>query len=278
MHTSAQALPPYRALLVVDIRDFSGREGRHHEALTASVPEVLESAFNRCGLRELWTKHRFGQTTGDGYAAGFTSDLLPFLLNPFLPALQEELADRNASGWPQSPGKPVQMRVSVNVGPMTDSGLGRLGDGSGASRIENHRVLDSDPVRQLLSRSAPATCVAAAITERTFIDAVQPGYSAEDPALYVPAPVTVKTYTGKAYLRVPKPSGSLLTEGFLTRDEEFAPKSPNPLNEVPPPATSTVVHNSSGPMHTGHGQQFVNYTGHVSGGINQGATTPRSER
>lgn len=256
VRTRPQALPPYRALLVVDIKDFSGQEGRHHAELTEAVPEILRQAFERGGLAEPWRERRFGTTTGDGYAAGFPSEVLPFLLNPFLGALQEELAYRNAVGWVSGLGQPLRMRVSVNVGAMTDTGRGLLSEGSGPARIENHRLLDSDPVRELLSRSGSPTCVAAIVSERAFADAVLSGYASEDADLYVPVLVEKKTYRGKAYLRVPKPSGDLLHRGFkleLPHADQAQPPAPARDGEV---AASTVVHNSHGPLHTGAGHQF----------------------
>jgi hypothetical protein len=148
------------------------------------------------------------------YFVGFGSAYLPYLLNPFLAALQDELEYRNRVAPVTAQRRPIRMRVSVHVGPMTDSGTNGLSDGSGAARVETHRLLDSDPVRDLLKRSADTTCVAAIVSARAFEDAVLAGYAAESADLYVPAPVQVKTYQGTAYLRVPHPSGELLSKGF----------------------------------------------------------------
>lgn len=207
-------LPPYLALLGVDVKDFSGNPGRHHAELTEAIPGILRQTFNRCGLAELWEEMRFQFTTGDGYVLGFRSVLLPFLLNPFLPTLQEELDYRNEVSSVSGQGRIIRMRVSINVGPVTDSGENRISDGSGDTRIEVHRLLDSPPVRDLLTRSTDTTCVAAIVSSRAFEDAVVAGFTDEDPNLYVEAPVEVKSYQGTAYMRVPKPSGDLLTYGF----------------------------------------------------------------
>lgn len=59
-------LPPYRAILVVDVKDFSGRESRYHEKITREIPLIMENAFVRCGPADLWGKG-IGGTTGDGY-------------------------------------------------------------------------------------------------------------------------------------------------------------------------------------------------------------------
>lgn len=250
-------LPPYRALLVVDMKDFSGNPGRDHAQLTEAIPEILRKTFNRCGLGELWGEVRFRDSTGDGYVLGFCSSLLPFLLNPFLCALQDELDDRNRVCAASGQHRPVRMRVSINVGPMTDSGENCISDGSGESRIEAHRLLDSAPVRDLLARSTSITCVAAIIPSRVFEDAVLPGFTDEDTGLYVRAPVQVKSYQGQAYLRVPRPSGELLVHGFSrSKLDERAPEAGN--TDQRRASVSTIIENAQGMTNTGSGDLINN--------------------
>ncbi|SDD30110.1 hypothetical protein [Actinokineospora iranica] len=213
-------LPPYTAILIVDVKDFSGIKGRDHARVTEAIPGILRQAFRRAGLADHWDEARFEFGTGDGYVAGFRPAVLPFLLNPFLPALQEELAYRNKVAMDTDQRQPIRMRVTVHVGPMTSSEAKALSEGSGVARIEAHRLIDAPPVRDLLTRSSPTTCVAAIVSARVFADAVQPGFTGEDPDLYVRAPVEVKSYEGTAYLRVPAPSGDLLVNGFHTARPE----------------------------------------------------------
>lgn len=244
MDVAATDLPAYRALLVVDMKDFSGERGRDHAELTESIPAILRQAFRRCGLVELWEEALFQGSTGDGHFSGFTSRSLPHLLNPVLPALQTELDHRN-----ETSGTTIRMRASVNVGPMTGEGENTISDGSGDARVETHRLLDSEPVRDLLERSGRATCVAAIVSARAFEDAVLSGYSAEDPELYVPAPVQVKSYQGTAYLRVPHPSGDLLRRGFSNDDagssgEEVAVREAGPWE----PAGGHAARDVRGPV------------------------------
>ncbi|WP_190818288.1 hypothetical protein [Saccharopolyspora pogona] len=208
-------LPPYRALVVVDVRNFSGEKGRDHEWITKQIPVILEQALIRCGLGELWQKVCFGGSTGDGYFLGLESKYLPFLLNPFLPALQAELEYQNRVS-PDRDRQHLRMRVSVTVGPMTDSGENGISEGSGVARIEAHRMVDDASVRDMLTRSNDTTCVAAIVSSRAYEDAVVSGYAADDPDLYVPVDVAVKTHRGTGYLRVPKPSGDLLSRGFTS--------------------------------------------------------------
>ena len=230
-------LPPYRALLIVDVKDFSGRKGRHHAELTAAIPRILAQAFRRCGLDELPDETAFHGTTGDGYFLGFRPAVLPYLITPFLGALQDELDYRGAAGAASGAEQDLRMRVSVNVGPMEDSGTNAMNDGAGDARIENHRLLDSEPVRDLLTRSGPTTRVAAIISARAFEDAVLAGYTGEAAELYVPVRVEVKSYRGTAYLRVPTPSGDLLVRGFRTA----APESGATPEKAGAPAAGRVV-------------------------------------
>lgn len=275
-------LPPYRAMLVVDMKDYSGAPGRHHAHLNTLIPEILQSAFSRGGLPTLWSETVFGDSTGDGFAIGLPAERLPFLLNPLLDSLQDELEDRGrtltAAGF-----EPIRMRVSISIGPVTDSGQRAISDGAGTARVELHRLLDSQPVRDLLTRSGSATKVAAIVSARAYEDAVLTGYTDEPHELYVDAPVEVKRYQGTAYLRVPRPSGDLLRHGFRTPGEETttAPSGAKSAPQPPPaqPAVQiddhtryrrggvgniggstvgSIVTDPAGPTHTGTGHQYLN--------------------
>ncbi|MFC0435607.1 hypothetical protein [Kutzneria buriramensis] len=287
-------LPPYCAILVVDVKDFSGRRGRDHAALTDAIPGILRQAFQRAGLAEMWSEAVFGRSTGDGYAMGLRSALLPFLINPFLPALQEEIAYRNGV---DAQSQPLRMRVTIHVGPVTSTGADLLSEGSGEARVVAHRLIDAPAVRDLLSRCGPVTCVAAIVSARAYEDAVVSGYAADDPSLYVPAPVEVKSFQGTAYLRVPAPSGDLLASGFrVAGPEPDITASVPPAAEVPGSfrvggvgdisgSNNMTITDPRGPVHTGSGAQHVgpkfsgdrvNYVdGANSGTMGNGDNPPR---
>lgn len=261
-------LPPYRAILAVDVRDFSGHKSRFHREITCLVPIVLESALSRCGHADLWGEG-FGNHTGDGYVLILDPMYLPYLLNPFLPALQEELTERSRS-LPRDYGN-LRMRVSISVGPVTGSGEGLLGDGNGDARIEAHRMLDSAPVRKALERSNDVTRVAAIASVRVFEDAVQSGYSAEGVSEYVEVEAEVKSFKGRGYLRVPRLSGDLLRRGLLSEEDRGEKTEANRSDEMQRATSgdasfefggglkatnSTFVHKADGPLNTGSGSQF----------------------
>jgi hypothetical protein len=237
-------LPPYRALLIVDMRDFSGTPGRRHAELTEEIPRILRDAFRRANLADMLDDIRFQATTGDGYVLGFRSTALPYLINPLLTELQNELTYRNRAERPSHP-EVIRMRVSINIGPLTDTGGSKISDGSGNTRIETHRLLDAQPVRDLLIRSTDATCVAAIVSARAYEDAVLSGYAADDPGFYIEAPVQVKSYEGTAYLRVPCPTGDLLKHGFRPPDDPTGTHDGAP---GPRSADSGSSHNTVGDM------------------------------
>lgn len=270
-------LPPYRSLLVVDMKDYSGSTGREQTDLTQEIPKIMAAAFTRCGLDTIWDRKTFHNSTGDGYAVGLPTEVLPFLLNPYLGALQRELEERNRH-LSRSRAL-IRMRVSISVGPTTDSGENVLGDGSGPARVELHRLLDSTPVRELLSKSDEnVTFVAAIVSSRAYEDAVLSGYADESESLYLQAPVEVKTYAGKAYLRVPKPSAGLLNAGFH-RTAAAVPSADgaDPAAALPGPGVQvndhtgvrhggvgtivggvgTFFNGASGPVHSGTGNQYI---------------------
>jgi hypothetical protein len=249
-HDPVAELPPYRALLAVDMKDFSGAPGRQHRLLTESIPQILRSAFISADLGHEWDRATLRRSTGDGYVLLARPAILPFLLNPFLRVLQAELVAVNRSSLARQAGRPIRMRASVHVGPVDDSGAGEDGDGSGAVRVETHRLLDAQVLKDLLARSSEATCVVAVVSGRAFEDAVLSGYCGEAPEYYVESSVQVKSYEGTAYLRVPEPSGGLLSAGFPTAAQPVSTREAT-VSATDSPTVGTIY----GPVHQGSGTQ-----------------------
>ncbi len=252
-----KALPPYRAMLAVDMKDFSARQGRYHEGLTDRIPQILAAAFSRARLGDEWAEgKRFPRSDGDGYVVGFRPPVLPFLVNPFLHALQDELKECNRTD-PVLGQAPIRMRVSINVGPVTDSGENTISDGSGTARVETHRLLDAPAVKNQLERSGPETYVAAIVSARAFEDAVLTGYSGDGEDYYVRVPVEVKSYRGVAFLRVPNPTGDLLRTGqWPGASEEQAEQREAGGGAPAASSVGTVIGNSFGPVHSGTGDLY----------------------
>jgi hypothetical protein len=264
--TNLRDLPPYRAILAVDMKDFSGVEPSRHVELTRQIPRVLERAFVRAGGTEVWEDRRFPSERGDGVVLGFRPQVLPFLVGPFLDSLQAELAHRNELRAARD--SVIRMRVSLSVGPTIDTGLARTGDGAGAAIVEACRLLDCGPLRRMLDESHPTvTFVAAILSERVYEDVVEGGY-ARSTSEFVPAQVKVKRYQRTAYLCAPKWSGGLLAKGgagvaddaggqldfddLTATDDQTSGQSASHLNLV------------NGTVH-GNVTQYRDFTQHTSG-------------
>ncbi|MGW0517415.1 hypothetical protein [Crossiella sp. NPDC003009] len=234
-------LPPYRAVLVVDIKDYSGYQGAEHQSLSEQVPEILAAAFTRVGRPEVWAEKSFHDSTGDGYAVGLDPRHLPLLIDPFLGGLQRELSARHELATGAAARSPVRMRVSLSVGPLTDSGRNVVGDGKGEHRVEAHRLVDAPALKELLERTNPMrTFVAAILSERVFQDAVATGYTGLDPSEFTPAEVRIKQYRGTAYLYLPHHSGDVLANGLVT-----APRHETSAEEIVAPAPAATEGNRS---------------------------------
>ncbi|MEQ3552486.1 hypothetical protein WIS52_18585 [Pseudonocardia nematodicida] len=254
-------LPPYRAMLAVDVKDFSSRPGRDHHDLTEEIPGILRAAFARGGRESAWVDDRcFHRSDGDGYVAGFRPAILPFLITTFLSELQNELAERDGVGRGDH-RDPIRMRVSINVGPVASSGGNTIADGSGRARIELHRFLDCAAVRQALDRSDPATHVAAIISRHAFDDAVLTGYAGEGAhAYFTPVPVDIpeKKFRGEAYLRVPNATGDLVARGLQPERSRSSGTATDAVDaDGPTPQVRTTITNNDGVVHSGIGNLYT---------------------
>lgn len=111
---SADELPPYHAVLSVDVKNFSGVTPADHYALTELIPTILERAFERADHAAVWADRRFPAGRGDGFVVGFRPESLPILIGSFLDALQDELTYHHSMRLGR-PGEPTRLRVSIAV-------------------------------------------------------------------------------------------------------------------------------------------------------------------
>ncbi|MFJ8160459.1 hypothetical protein ACIRBY_05955 [Streptomyces sp. NPDC096136] len=275
-YTRSRPLPPYRGILAVDAKGFTGHPAIEHEVISRAVPELLKTALVRAGLPELWAERKFPASTGDGYVLGFDPSLMPFVIHPLLLTLQDVLTDFNV----MSHGVvPIRLRVSLNVGPLpeTDDEF----SGNGTARNDTHRLLDSRPVKAVLaSHKENVTHVAAILSDRCYEDAVAGGYTGRHPDHFVEVAATVdgKPFAQRAWLYVPQPSGPLYEETPTATDgrEAAVREDTHPAKKGRP--RSGRVDNSApnGIINTGtvHGGQSVEnhrVTGdHVAGDYVEG--------
>jgi CRP-like cAMP-binding protein len=206
---SSQKLPPYRSILAVDTERFTRNPSSRQPDLSAAVQEVLQTAFERCELPEVWERRRFPQSTGDGYLFGSFPETTPFLVHPFLDYLHEVLLEKDDSLRAIDRGLRLRLRVSINIGPVPDSG-DELRDRIGTPMNTTFRLLDCTALRDVLKHANPdVTLLASIISQRVFDDVIRGGYT---PALHpdrfeqVTAEVPGKDFAEPAWIYIPRPS------------------------------------------------------------------------
>jgi hypothetical protein len=228
--SESRPLPPYRALLAVDAKDFTGLPSVLHASVSQLIPELVDRALEKAGLTELRDAKRFPANTGDGIVFGFDPTHLPHVLWPFLPVLDEVLGQYNSS----SVGPRIRLRASVHVGPLPDTGAPN--DGNGTVRNDTHRLLDSRPVKAILTAaSEQITHLAVIISDRAYQDAVLGGYTRLHPdrCTEVPATVEGKSFAQRAWLYVPSPSGNLVSAGVPVGEEAPVPEPGRSFDPAP---------------------------------------------
>ncbi|HWO66265.1 MAG TPA: hypothetical protein VNO31_40155 [Umezawaea sp.] len=257
-------LPPYRAVLVVDTKDFGSNDDVVQQAVAESIYEIVTRAFKRADLAHVVETPLFPHLTGDGVGLGFDTRHLPAVVSGFFDALQDELAERDSRMRAFGRGASLRMRASLNVGPVSDPGPDGRSAVVGSTVITAHRLLDSAPVRAALSGSDPEqTFVSAVLSHRVFEDVLVSGYATLPPSRVAPVRVAVKEFTGTVYLYVPNPSGDLLRDGFGSDYRaEVGAVAPDP----DPQPRGTVTNNTF----SGTSQAPVFQIGHLHGGVRHG--------
>jgi hypothetical protein len=258
----SRPLPPYRALLAVDAKDFTGLPALLHAPVSRMIPELVDQALSKAGLDGLRDAKRFPANTGDGIVFGFEPTSLPFVVWPFLKVLDDVLARYNTL----SVGPRIRLRASVHVGPLPDTGSAE--DGNGTPRNDTHRLLDSRPVKAVLAASSEQTThLAAILSDRVYEDVVLGAYTGLHPDRCVEVPATVegKPFAQRAWLYIPSPSGSLFRAGVLGPVEADGPAG-LAAEPVPEPAVASP----GSRKYEGNSQDVregVGVMGDVSGGI-----------
>jgi hypothetical protein len=205
---ATQALPPSRAIFAVDTEKFTRNPSARQPELRDAITKLLGSAFARCGLTEVWEARMLPQGPGDGYVFALPQQQTPFLLDPLLDRLQEDLEEHDRRLRSEDRNLRLRLRVAIHMGCVPDSGGRR--EGVGTPMNDTFRLLDSDPVRQELIQSNPdITLLAAIVSQRVFEDVVRAGYTLglpPDRFRPVIAEVADKEFVQPAWVYVPKPS------------------------------------------------------------------------
>jgi hypothetical protein len=204
---SSRPLPPYRAILAVDAKDFTKLPGSSHEETSAAIKRVVGVAMRDAGLYEEWSAPFFFGDTGDGFAIGLPAHILPFLVDPFPMLLQQRLAQLRE----EHPGEaPLRLRVSLHVGPLPVDPAASSSTGNGAARNETHRLLDADVIKEALRDVSPEIAlVAMIISDRVHDDVIRGRYAGLHPDNFVPVTARVKgkDFDQPAWLHLPGQPG-----------------------------------------------------------------------
>lgn len=243
-------LPPYLAVLAVDAKGFTAEPGSTNEMISGLIPQLVGDALVRAGLRDEWNKPAFFGSTGDGFAAGLSPRVLPYLVHPFPHLLQERLAEHNSQVRPG--GARLQLRVSLNVGPLPSDSENPHWTGNGRARNDTHRLLDSKPVKAILAAaSAKVTFVACVFSQRVFEDVIEAGYAGLHPeqCFEVAATVEGKEFAQHAWLFVPKVSGNLIAVSPASDQSPTPPAGPS-TDRPAPSVTGPRVRKNQGQVAT----------------------------
>lgn len=212
MTVAWEPLWPYRAVLAVDARNFSDRTSRQMQVINTDIPDVLARALTSVGLSAHWQRRMFGQHSGDGYVAGLDPEVLPALVTCVPQALHASLVE-----WRHAhPGEtPLQLRVSVHVGPLPVTGLG-------VPMVETHRMLDDDALRGLLARADPRlTTTAVIVSDRVYEDVFGSGCTLDGPGQgFVRHLAKVKKFARPTWLHVPGLDWGLADPSLFERPKE----------------------------------------------------------
>ena len=274
-HGKSSPLPPYRALLAVDMENFSRTADRNQQFIGELIPKVLEAALADSGMERVWKEKLFARHGGDGFVFGTDPEHLPFLISPFLENLQRQLEAIQPTLAALDRKLRMRFRVSIDVGPLPHHGSGDPKNAMGKAMIDLHRRLDSEEAKAELKRTDPdATLVAAIISRRVYEDAVLGGFTPLTPARWraVRATVPDKDFQAESYLFLPVHTwGPESDEGSGGVHESGSDGGPEnaPVAPGKGPAPMTKVANSVGTNNGG--QVFQADT--IHGGISFGGST-----
>ncbi|HEX5740484.1 MAG TPA: hypothetical protein VFY17_02890 [Pilimelia sp.] len=226
VYGAGRTLPPYRAVLVVDARDFTAPPRPAGERAADLVPALLGGAFVEAGLGAYWAAPAARADRADGHRLVLPTSVLPRLIDT-VPLLLEERLTRY--GQERRAGDPeLRLRMSVDVRPAAHA---PAQDPPGRHRELLHRLHDTPTVRAVLAGCTPASHLAMLLADRVYRDVVLARYTRLLPEQLLPVTGTPggRGELRQAWLHVPRPSGTLAAAGVA------AAGAPHPLAACPVP-------------------------------------------
>lgn len=253
-------------ILAVDVHGFGKHRTDHQQQTIVHVlADVLQQAAIRTGLRSNWDDH-FRAYRGDGYLMSVRPELVAVVVDKFFDSLQAEL--RRRAPRLRTDNITLRLRASLHLGPVQAFNTLLADSPSGRIMVDVGRMVDAKPVKALLDHSDPAvTHVASVISSSVMEEVVAAGHTARQPTEFVQAPLEVeaKEYSGIGYLRVPAPSGELLSSGLLHGQ-------PEPDDGAAPEADGARVRNTfdglaENVIQAGSVESFTDHSTRANGGI-----------
>ncbi|EME53023.1 hypothetical protein [Amycolatopsis decaplanina] len=181
-----------RTIVVVDVVGFTAPDRNRLDKLAVhqGMYDVLKTAFAESGVDFDSCAH---EDRGDGALILLPPGTTKSLVADLLPdRIAVALRRYNHTRTPQAQ---MRLRVSLNSGEVLNDGNGWVGDAVDIA----FRILDAQLAKDAFAESD--RMIAFISSQRFFADVIEkdPGLL---PELYRPIPVSVKTFTGTAYLRL----------------------------------------------------------------------------
>ncbi len=185
-------MPPSRAMIAVDIEQYSGYPDFLRPSIRQAMRKIIGSALEQVGIS--WDPVErddkvYSRDDGDGFTI-ILSDRDTARLVDAVPELNNELHRRARDFDP-----PLRMRAAIHHGPIDHSG-------SGIARIELARMLGSNELRKALENTDSRFAVM--ISDHAYHTAVEGGYTAAvKPHNFQPVDIQVKKTELKAWVHTP---------------------------------------------------------------------------
>jgi class 3 adenylate cyclase len=193
---SQRDVPEYRAILTIDIEDYSIRTDAEQQVLQGALIGVLNSAVDAAGLdRHLWLT----QFSGDGVLAILPHGIdVTRLMDLFLRELDAGLGGHNRRRYEQAWTR-MRLRLAVHAGPVYLYGPTGW---PGQHVVLPARLRDSEPVRMALA-VCPGADLAVIVSSQIYRDYVTQGPGQPRPTEFREVAARVKKQSYIAYLLVP---------------------------------------------------------------------------
>lgn len=210
--------PTYRGMFAVDVERSAGRGDPALLEFRQALTRMVREACAESGI--VWD-HAHHTDLGDGLRVVAHRDVRKIhLLHPLVSSLAQRVRRYNESVREMAR---IRLRMAVHAGDV------HLQDGAmaGGSLELLARLLDAQPLRELLAGAPAAVTLALAVSDHVYGEVVRHGYSGVDPATYRPVEVMVKRTSVAAWLHVPgyftgPPSSAAAQHGAGGTDQDRA--------------------------------------------------------